>query len=289
MMDNGMRMIWQTIRRYWPLFKSLQTLLLTVTGLAGFMSARCPITHWSSMVALVFSMLFAIAGSTALNMWYDRDIDGVMNRTHHRPLAQGKIPPRNALSIGLVLSVLGVGIGFILAPLYSLILLLGIVFDFLVYTIWLKRRTCWSIVWGGIAGGIPILAGRVLGMGQVDVIGILLMLSVLFWIPTHILTFSIQYAEDYAAAGIPTFPSTYGIKFTRNVVVISTIIAAALITSAAILIQVSGGFLHLLGILSGALVMMALFVLFKPSRKANIGLFKYASVYMLAAMLLLAF
>lgn len=241
------------------------------------------------MVALVFSMLFAIAGSTALNMWYDRDIDGVMNRTHHRPLAQGKIPPRNALGLGLVLSMLGVGIGFILAPLYSLILLLGIVFDFLVYTIWLKRRTCWSIVWGGIAGGIPILAGRVLGMGQVDVIGILLMLSVLFWIPTHILTFSIQYAEDYAAAGIPTFPSTYGIKFTRNVLVISTIIAVALITAAAILIQVSGGFLHLLGILSGALVMMALFVLFKPSRKANIGLFKYASVYMLAAMLLLAF
>lgn len=241
------------------------------------------------MVALVFSLLFAIAGSTVLNMWYDRDIDSVMNRTHHRPLAQGKIPPRNALALGLVLSIMGVGIGFILAPLYSLILLLGIVFDFLVYTIWLKRRTCWSIVLGGIAGGMPILAGRVLGMGQVDVIGILLMFSVLFWIPTHILTFSIHFADDYAAAGIPTFPSTYGVKFTRNVVVISTIIAAALITSAAILIQVNGGFLHLLGILSGALVMIALFMLFKPSRLANFSLFKYASVYMLAAMLLLAF
>jgi len=284
-----MRMRWKSIKQYWPLFKSLQTLLLTVTGVAGFMSARCPIQHWSSMVALVFSLLFAIAGSTVLNMWYDRDIDSVMNRTHHRPLAQGKIPPRNALVLGLVLSILGVGIGFILAPLYSLILLLGIVFDFLVYTVWLKRRTCWSIIWGGIAGGMPILAGRVLGMGQVDVIGILLMLSVLFWIPTHILTFSIHYAEDYAAARIPTFPSTYGVKFTRNMVVVSTIIAAALITSAAILIQVSGGFLHLLGILSGALVMMALFVMFRPSRLANFSLFKYASVYMLAAMLLLAF
>lgn len=282
-------MLWKTIKQYWPLFKSLQTLLLTVTGVAGFMSARCPIQHWSSMAALVFSLLFAIAGSTVLNMWYDRDIDSVMNRTHYRPLAQGKIPPRNALRLGVILSILGVGIGFLLAPLYSLVLFLGIVIDFLVYTIWLKRKTCWSVVWGGIAGGMPILAGRVLGMGQGDVIGLLLMLSVLFWIPTHILTFSIHYAEDYAAAGIPTFPSTYGVKFTRNVVVVSTIIAAALITSAAILIQVSGGFLHLLGILSGALVMMALFVLFKPSRKANLGLFKYASVYMLAAMLLLAF
>ena len=282
-------MRWQSIKQYWPLFKSLQTLLLTVTGVAGFMSARCPVHHWSSMVALVFSLLFAIAGSTVLNMWYDRDVDGVMNRTHYRPLAQGKIPPRNALVLGFILSILGVSIGLLLAPLYSLILFLGIVFDFLVYTMWLKRRTCWSIVWGGIAGGMPILAGRELGIGQVDVIGILLMLSVLFWIPTHILTFSIHYAEDYATVGIPTFPSTYGVKFTRNVVVISTIIAAALITSAAILIQVSGGFLHLLGILSGVLVMMALFVLFKPSRLANFRLFKYASVYMLAAMLLLSF
>lgn len=284
-----MKMFWQSIKQYWSLFKSLQTLLLTVTGVAGYMSARCPIQHWSIMVALVFSLLLAIAGSTVLNMWFDRDIDNVMNRTHHRPLAQGAIPPRHALRLGLVLSILGVGIGTLLSPLYSLVLLLGIAFDFIVYTLWLKRRTCWSIVWGGIAGGMPILAGRVLGIGHFDLIGLLLMLSVLFWIPTHILTFSIHYAEDYAAAGIPTFPSTYGVKFTRNTIVVSTIIAAALITSAAILIQVSGGFLHLLGILSGVLVMMALFVLFRPSRLANFSLFKYASVYMLAAMLLLAF
>ena len=278
----------ETLKRYWPLFKSLQTLLLTVTGVAGFMSARCPIRHWSIMVGLVFSLLFAIAGSTVLNMWHDRDIDSVMNRTHHRPLAQGYIPAKKALILGIILSTFGIGIGFLLAPLYSLVLLLGIVFDVLIYTVWLKRRTCWSIVWGGIAGGMPILAGRVLGMGAIDPIGILLAVAILFWIPTHILTFSIHYAEDYAAAGIPTFPSTYGIKFTRKTVAVCTVTAAALITSAAILIQINEGFLHLLGILSGILVMFTLYVLFKPSRKANFGLFKYASVYMLAAMLLLA-
>jgi len=283
-----MSKITETLKRYWPLFKSLQTLLLTVTGVAGFMSARCPIRHWSVMVGLVLSLLFAIAGSTILNMWHDRDIDSVMTRTHHRPLAQGYIPAKKALILGIFLSAFGVGIGFLLAPLYSLVLLLGIFFDFLIYTLWLKRRTCWAIVWGGIAGGMPILAGRVLGMGTFDLIGILLAVAILFWIPTHILTFSIHYAEDYAAAGIPTFPSTYGIKFTRKTVAVCTVTAAALITSAAILIQVNEGFLHLLGILSGILVMFTLYVLLKPSRKANFGLFKYASVYMLAAMLLLA-
>jgi protoheme IX farnesyltransferase len=135
---------------------------------------------------------------------------------------------------------------------------------------------------------MPILAGRVLGMGAIDPIGILLAVAILFWIPTHILTFSIHYAEDYAAARIPTFPSTYGTRFTRKVIAACTVTAAALITSAAILIQVNEGFLHLLGILSGILVMFTLLVLLKPSRQANFGLFKYASVYMLAAMLLLA-
>ena len=230
-----------TFKRYWPLFKSLQTLLLTVTGVAGFMSARCPIRHWSIMVGLVFSLLLTIAGSTVLNMWHDRDIDSVMNRTHHRPLAQGHITPKKTLILGIILSMFGVGIGFFLSPLYSLILLSGIVFDFFIYTLWLKRRTCWSIVWGGIAGGMPILAGRVLGLGTVDPIGILLSIAILFWIPTHILTFSIHYANDYAAAGIPTFPSTYGIRLTRKTVATCTVAAAALITSAAILIQVNEG------------------------------------------------
>ncbi len=283
-----MRRVFGTLKNYWPLFKSPQTLLLTVTGVAGFMSARCPIQHWSTMLGLILSLLFSIAGSTVLNMWYDRDIDQAMERTHHRPIAAGDISPLHALLLGIIFSVLGVGIGVLLAPLYAVILLAGIFIDFFVYTIWLKRRTCWAIVWGGISGGMPILAGRVLGMGTIDPVGILLTLSILFWIPTHILTFSIHYAADYSGAGIPTFPSTYSVNITRRIIAFSTVIAAALISSAAVLIQVNEGLLHLLGILSGVLVMFAIYMLLRPSRKVNFGLFKYASVYMLAAMLLLA-
>ncbi len=280
--------LWKTLKSYWPLFKSLQTLLLTVTGVAGFMTARCPIHHWSIMVGLIFSLLTSIAGSTVLNMWYDRDIDQLMNRTHHRPLVQGQLSKKAALRLGIALSLLGVGTGALLSPLYSLILFAGILFDFAIYTIWLKRRTCWAILWGGIAGGMPILAGRALGMGMLDPIGILLAISILFWIPTHILTFSIRYAGDYAAARIPTFPSAYGVDTTRKIIAFSTVVAAALILSAGILIGIEQGFLHLLGLLSGALVLLTLYMLLRPSQKANFGLFKFASVYMLAAMLLLA-
>jgi protoheme IX farnesyltransferase len=276
------------LKQYWPLIKSMQTALLTVTGIAGYMSARCPFTHWTTMTGLIASLLLSISGSTVLNMWYDRDIDSVMNRTHHRPIASGIVSAKEALLLGIFLSAAGVGLATLLSPLYGLLIFGGIFFDVILYTILLKRRTCWSVVWGGIAGGMPILAGRALGMGSVDGIGILLALAVLLWIPTHILTFSMRYREDYAAAGIPTFPSTYGDQYTRVIIAIASVLAAGVMGGAAVLIGVRQGTLHLLGILSGGLLVMAVLMLLKPSSRLNFHLFKYASVYMLASMLLLA-
>ncbi|HLC35592.1 MAG TPA: heme o synthase [Anaerolineales bacterium] len=276
------------LRLYWPLTKSLQTALLLSTGLAGYMSARCPVLHWYDLLGLGLSLFMAIAGSTILNMWYDRDIDSVMNRTHHRPLADGRVSPNDALRLGLVLSALGVGSAGLMDPLYGLIVLAGLFFDVVVYTLWLKRRTCWSIVWGGISGGMPILAGRAFGLGTVDGIGVLLALAVLFWIPTHILTFSMRYQDDYSAAGIPTFPSTYGLPVTRAAIAVSSVVAALCISAAGILIGVEWGFVRLLAVLSAGLLLLAIASTFRPSERVNFGLFKYASVYMLSAMILLS-
>ena len=110
------------LKQYWPLIKSMQTALLTVTGIAGYMSARCPFTHWTTMTGLVASLLLSISGSTVLNMWYDRDIDSVMNRTHHRPIASGVVSAKEALLLGLVLSAAGVGLAALLSPLYGLLI-----------------------------------------------------------------------------------------------------------------------------------------------------------------------
>ena len=283
-----MKTILAKLRLYWPLTKSLQTMLLLSTGLAGYMSARCPVMHWYDFLGLGFSLFLAIAGSTILNMWYDRDNYSVMNRTHHRPLVDGHINPGEALRLGLVLSVSGVGLAVKLSPLYGLIVFAGLFFDLIVYTIWLKRRTCWSIVWGGISGGMPILAGRAFGIGTVDGIGILLALAVLFWIPTHILTFSMRYFEDYRAAKIPTFPSTYGFHFTRSTIAVSSILAACCIGAASILIGIQWGFIRLLVVLSTGLFLLAVASVTQPTERINFGLFKFASIYMLSAMILLS-
>jgi len=275
-------------RLYWPLTKSMQTGLLLSTGLAGYMSARCPVMHWYTFLGLAVSLFLAIAGSTIINMWYDRDIDARMKRTCTRPLASGQVTPNEALRLGLVLSAAGVGLAVAMSPLFGLVVFAGLFFDVIVYTIWLKRRTAWAILWGGISGGMPILAGRVLGMGRIDGVGILLTLAVLFWIPTHILTFAMRYFDDYAAAGIPTFPSAYGFQVTRATIAVSSIVAALCIGVAGILIGVQWGFVRLLAVMSGGLLLLAVASLLRPSERVNFGLFKYASLYMLAAMILLS-
>jgi len=277
------------IRLYWPLLKSLQTGLLVATGLAGYMSARCPVFHLETLAGLFISLLASISGSTILNMWWDRDIDAKMVRTQKRPLASGAIDPNEALRVGLALSTLGVGLAVAMDALYGLIIFAGLFFDVVIYSIWLKRRTCWGIIWGGISGGMPILAGRALGLGNLDWIGILLSFGILFWIPTHILTFSMRYFDDYQAAKVPTFPSTYGFPATRATIAISSVFAALAMGWAAWGIGMEFGYLRVLLVLSGGLLTLALTSVFRPTERVNFGLFKYASLYMLSAMLLMMF
>ena len=274
-------------RLYWPLIKSSQTSLLLLTGVAGFLSAG---THIGllTLLGLSGSLFLAISGSTILNMWYDHDIDAKMKRTHKRPAASGQLSRTEVFWVGMIVSLLGVGGALVIAPLYGLVVFAGWFFDVIVYTLWLKRHTAWSIVWGGISGAMPILSGRVLATGHIDLVGILLALAILFWIPTHTLTFSIKFREDYAKAGVPTFPSTYGDTFTRAAIAISSVLAAISIGWASVDIGISAGYLRLIAVLTAGLLLLAFATFRVQSERVNFGLFKYASLYMLSAMILLA-
>jgi len=276
------------IQKYLPLIKSLQTGLLLVTGLAGFTSVKCPITHWTTVLSLAGSLFLAISGSTVLNMWYDRDIDGRMERTKKRPIPSGSVAPWEAFRLGMTLSISGLVWALVLNPLYALVVFAGLFFDVVVYTIWLKRRRAWSIIWGGISGGMPVLAGRVLAIGYIDWIGILLAVSVLFWIPTHIMTFNLRHFEDYKHAKVPTFAEVYGFQMTRKIIAISSVLAAAAMVTASYGIGLSIGCLRIVAILSLGLLFLAVRSAVKPSDMWNFRLFKYASIYMLGAMLLIA-
>lgn len=282
-----MKIIKERLSLYWKLIKSLQTGLLLATGLAGYMSCKCPVFNLPILIGIAATLFLTISGSTVLNMWYDRDIDARMKRTCYRPLAAGNVSSKEVLILGLFLSITGTIWAIIINPFYGLIVFGGIFFDVFVYTIWLKRRTCWSIIFGGIAGGMPILAGRTLGIGQIDLVGVTLSLAILFWIPTHIMTFSLRHFDDYLAAGIPTFPLKYGFAITRLSIAISSILATLAMGYSAVRIGMAMGFLHFLLILSGGLISLAIFSLLKPSEKLNFSLFKFASIYMFGSMILI--
>jgi heme o synthase len=272
------------LKHYWPLIKSLQTGLLILTGLAGYVSARCPVYNLPTIVGLIGSLFLAVSGSTILNMVWDLDIDAKMNRTKNRPLPLGLIKPREAWVVGLSISILGTFWAATLDILFAVVVFAGLFIDVVIYTMWLKRRTAWSIVWGGISGGMPILAGRALGTGHIDEVGILFMFGILFWIPTHILTFSIKYADDYAAAEIPTFPSTYGVNQTRLIIAASSLFSAVSILVSGILMDLTSGYLRLIVVLAIGLSGMAMGTIFNASERINFGLFKYASLFMMTSM-----
>jgi len=284
---RAIRLLRNKINAYLPLIKSMQTALLLSTGLAGYLSAHTTV-DFGMLLGLSASLFLAISGSTILNMWYDCDIDIAMSRTHNRPLATGRVTKREALGLGLVFSLVGVAWAIHIDNLYGMVVFAGLFFDVVVYTIWLKRRTSWSIVWGGISGGMPILAGRVLALGKIDLIGLLLMMAVLFWIPTHILTFAMRYFDDYKAAKVPTFCASYGFETTRAIIALSAIIAAASIGVASVMIGVQAGVLRLMAVLSSGLLLLSFASVFRPSERVNFSLFKYASIYMLASMILLS-
>jgi protoheme IX farnesyltransferase len=284
--DTSVSTFGARVRMYWSLIKSLQTGLLLMTGVAGYLSAHVPFSL-TELSQLFPSLFLAISGSTILNMWWDRDIDAQMKRTHMRPAPAGFIPQRHVLVAGLLTSFIGLGWGLLLSPSYGVIVFAGWFFDVAVYSMWLKRRTCWSIVWGGVAGAMPVLSGRVLAVDSIDAIGMLLAASVLFWIPTHTLTFSLKFEADYRAAGVPTFPSRYGERVTRLTIAISSILAGLAMSAAAIWIGAAGGIVALIILLSAVLLFLAATVVVRPSDRTNLRLYKYASLYMLLSMLLL--
>jgi protoheme IX farnesyltransferase len=211
-----------------------------------------------------------------------------MARTCRRPLVTGQVSPGAAWRLGVVLSVLGLACALLLSPLFAALVTTGLFFEIVVYTVWLKRRTAWSILVGGVAGGMPILAGRALATGEVDRIGLLLALAVLFWVPTHNLTLSMRHLDDYRRAGVPTFPLTYGRRATHGLITCSGALAAMAMTTAFVWVGLPAPILWTSSMLGAGLICLALLAWIRPSETQTTVLFKYASLYMLGSMLLLS-
>jgi protoheme IX farnesyltransferase len=273
---------------YLPLIKSRQTFLLTLTGAAGYLSQVGRPLDWLRFLSLVGSLLLSISGCTVLNMLFDRDIDRKMLRTKQRPLATGEVEPYSAAFLGGILIALGLGWSAILSWTYFLVILAGVGMNILVYTLWLKRRSPWSIVFGGVAGGMPILAGYVLATGVIDLPGLLLTLIIIFWIPSHNLTLSTLYSDDYLNAGVPTFTNSYGLAITLPAIFTSSLLSAVFVLLTFIVLGTTSLWMIILLLISLGLVGMGVLTWVKPSQRMITFQYKYSSIYMLVVMIVLA-
>jgi len=220
-------------------------------------------------------------------MVFDRDIDAVMERTRIRPIPTGVISPNAAFVFGTVLIVAGMSGNYWVSLPYTTVVLAGVFFNLAIYTLWLKRRSPWSIVFGGLAGGMPILAGRTLALGYIDWIGILLALAILLWIPSHILTLAMSHSRDYKLAGVPTFPNVFGFNSTRYFMAVANLAASGLMLAVFIWLGVSIAGIIVLSL--GSLILLGFSVrnILHPSERVNFTMFKFVSLYMASAMLIL--
>ena len=150
----------------WALIKVKQTALLVITGLCTYALTMGRAFDPLEVGLMAVGLFFAVSGCTVLNMLLDQDIDAQMGRTANRPLPAGRIRLFDAGLFGGAMTVAGLGLSFWLDLRFGAIVLLGLAFDLMVYTVWLKRLTPLSIIFGGIVGGMPALAGRVLGLGK---------------------------------------------------------------------------------------------------------------------------
>jgi protoheme IX farnesyltransferase len=181
--------------------------LLLVTTLPAMILAAGGLPSWEVVVATMVGGTLAAGSANALNCYVDRDIDAVMRRTTHRPLARHDVSPRGALIFGLVLGVVSVVLmaaatNWLAAGLTAV----AIAFYVVVYTMLLKRRTSQNIVWGGAAGCMPVLIGWSAVTGSLAWAPVVLFGVVFFWTPPHFWALAIRYREDYARAGVPMLP-----------------------------------------------------------------------------------
>ncbi len=181
-------------------------LLLVTTFPVMFLAERGIPSLWLIVATMVGGVL-AAASANALNCYLDRDIDAQMNRTAHRPLVTGVISPRNAVIFGVVLGVASVlWLAFFVNGISAALAFGAIALYVVFYTILLKRRTSQNIVWGGVAGCMPVLIGWSAVTGSLAWPALILFLVVFFWTPPHYWPLSMRFKEDYANAGVPMLP-----------------------------------------------------------------------------------
>lgn len=211
-------------RRYYELTKPKVVALILFTALVGMLLASPGMVAWQPLVFGLIGIGLAAAAGAALNHIVDQRIDAVMDRTRNRPLPSGEMDTPHATTFALGMAALSMLLLITLVnPLTALLTFCALIGYAVIYTVYLKRNTPQNIVWGGLAGAAPPLLGWTAVTGEIHTHGLLLLLLIFVWTPPHFWALAIKRRDEYARAGIPMLPVTHGIRFTKQQVLLYTL------------------------------------------------------------------
>jgi protoheme IX farnesyltransferase len=268
----------KVFRDYLSLLKLRVVALLDATAVGVMIPAAHGHPDWKAVAAVLVGGTFAAGGAHAINCWFDRDIDGEMNRTRGRPLPSGRIPAWHALVIGIGLVVLSFVVLWAGANLLAASLALaGALIYVFVYTMWLKRSTPQNIVIGGAAGAIPPLVGWAAATGRLDLTALSLFGVIFFWTPPHFWALAQLLKNDYARARVPMLPVVAGEQSAKRQSIVYAVLTAAV--SLVPFFTGSAGPVYLAGAVVLGIGLVAISILDLEGRRWTRRLWTYSMVY----------
>ena len=243
-------------------------------------------THPFLAAVAMLSLAIGAGAAGAINMWFDRDIDAIMNRTKDRPLPTGKMAPDEALTFGIVLSIfsvmmMGVALNWVAAG----ILAFANLFYVVIYTMWLKRSTPQNIVIGGAAGAFPPMIGWAAITGDITLYPLIMFAIIFMWTPPHFWALSLFANEDYKRAKIPMMTVTAGAHKTKIQMLVYTLLILPLTLAPWFFGFASALYAATAGVLSTLFLLSAVRVYKSDDLKDAKIMFGYSVFYLFALFL----
>ncbi|CAN5211305.1 heme o synthase [soil metagenome] len=254
--------------------------LLLVTTVPTMIVAAGGLPSGWLILNTVLGGTFAAGGANAINMYVDRDIDTIMDRTKGRPLVTGVMSPRAALTFAIVLETVAfVWLWYWVNLLSAGLAVAACLFYVFIYTLWLKRTTSHNIVIGGAAGAVPVLIGWSAVTNSLGWAPIVLFAIIFYWTPPHFWALAIKYKDDYASADVPMLPSVASLRHTATRMLLYTLLLWGLTL---VFSPVAGmGHLYLASavVLGGIFTAMTVQLRRDPSTQLAMKVFTYSITY----------
>ncbi len=253
---------------------------LLITTVPAMVLAQRGLPDLWLILATIVGGTLAAGGASAVNMWYDRDIDAVMKRTANRPLVQGTLTAREALIFGITLElVAALWLAEFVNPLSSVLAVSGALFYIFVYTIWLKRSSPANIVIGGAAGAVPVLVGWAAVVNRIDIAPMVMFAIIFFWTPPHFWALAFKYRSDYVSAKVPMLPAVASDRYTTLQIFAYTVLLWALSLLLTPLAQMGWFYGISAVVLGGIFTMLAVQLMRDHSEQRAMRLFHYSITY----------